>query len=497
MRENARGLCLSVRARTVREIEEAASLLPPEVQLAELRLDLLDPSEVTSGDWMALPRDPSRTWVLTWRSPEEGGGGSRPAGILQKAVEAGFPWIDVEARELDAGNPEAVGVPSDRRWVSHHRAEPPRSRESLFEIWKHLCRHEAALHKLVVPAGGFEVNDWVLDLGRRATTENRPRSIFAQGWVGHVSRILGHLEGNAVTFVARDGSSGTAPGQPTVSQVVKEYALPNVVEPPELYGVLGQSVGRSLSPALHNHAFQAAGINGLYVPLESPRAEPVLDWMRRGRLAGLSVTAPFKERCFDLIDDCEAPARQLGAVNTLWMEGDKLTGANTDMIAAREILSELQVDPAGRMALLGAGGAAASVLAAARELGLGVTVFNRTGPRGRTFSARFGVTWGGLLEELDLPAFDVVANATPLGVGEELPESVRKQSLRGPVLDLAYGSRPSEWEEFAARHGVPYRGGREFLARQAVGQFRRWTGRDVEIAEFMKGFPEEVGVEKR
>jgi shikimate 5-dehydrogenase len=82
-------------------------------------------------------------------------------------------------------------------------------------------------------------------------------------------------------------------------------------------------------------------------------------------------------------------------------------------------------------------------------------------------------------------------------MGEELSESVRKQILRGPVLDLAYGSRSSGWEKLAARHGVSYRGGREFLARQAVGQFRRWTGRDVPVAEFMKGFPEGVGVEKR
>ena len=343
MRENARGLCLSVQARTVREIEEATSLLPPEVQLAELRLDLLDPSEVTAGEWMALPGDPSRTWVATWRSPEEGGGAPRPPGILEKAAEAGFPWIDVEARELDAGDPEATRVPPDRRWVSHHHAESPRSREALFEVWEQVCRHEAALHKLVVPAERFEVNEWLLDLGRRVAGEKRPRSIFAQGWIGHVSRILGHLEGNAVTFVSRDESSATAPGQPTVNQAVREYALPSVAELPELYGVLGQPVGRSWSPALHNRALQAAGINGLYLPLESPRAEPVLNWMRRGKIAGLSVTAPFKERCFDLVDDCDAPARRLGAVNTLWMEGDRLTGANTDLIAAREILSELQI----------------------------------------------------------------------------------------------------------------------------------------------------------
>jgi shikimate dehydrogenase len=253
----------------------------------------------------------------------------------------------------------------------------------------------------------------------------------------------------------------------------------------DLYGVLGNPVRASRSPDIHNHVLRSRGRAALYVPLESADPDPVLDWVRDGRLRGVSVTAPFKRRAAEQAERLEPDAERVGAVNTVWMEDGVLTGANTDVEAARELLSELAV-PGKPAAVVGAGGAAAAVVTAARGLGHPVTVFNRTEASGRVLAERLGAAWGGPPEALDPGGFAVIVNATPVRAGGFLAR-VSAGGVEGKtaVLDLTYGDGPSDWERLA--RGAPFRGGLEFLARQAVGQFRRWTGEAVEPGVFLEG----------
>jgi shikimate dehydrogenase/3-dehydroquinate dehydratase type I len=483
MKETKKAVCVSLSALGADEAKRLVDDLSPDVSMVELRLDTFFPEEVTKGAWKKLAADPARQWVLTWRSPGQGGAATRPPGILRQALESEFAWIDVEVGDLEAGDPESVGIPIDRRWVSHHETEVAGSWMQVTEGWRRVRAHDGALRKYVIPAERFEANTWILDLEREIEAEETPHSVFAQGWVGHVSRILGYFGGNAVTFVAPDKGIHTAPGQPTVDRVLREYSLPKFAKRPDLYGVLGDPAHDSRSPALHNHAFQASGVNGLYLPLESPHVEPVFTWFREGRLAGLSVTAPFKERVFSLVDASEGEAQTLGAVNTIWKDGDRLVGANTDVDAAREVLRSLDVK--GEVAVVGAGGAATAVVGAASNLGFPSTIFNRSGSRGRTLAKRFGIEWGGALEDLNPADFAVVINATPMGGTEEIPKKLRRRHWsKTAILDLTYGPEPSRWERLGP---AVYRGGLEFLARQAVGQFERWTGKRLPFEEFMKG----------
>jgi 3-dehydroquinate dehydratase/shikimate dehydrogenase len=342
---------------------------------------------------------------------------------------------------------------------------------------------------LVVPAHDFRVNDWVLALVPGvAGGDDAPRTVFASGGIGHVSRILGYLLGNSVTYLAVEEGEETAAGQPTLRQALDVYQLPRLPPDPRLYGVMGGTASASRSPEIHNHAFRICGERSLYLPLPSPDPAPVLAWLSTGRLRGLSVTMPHKEAALTAVQHLEEDARRVGAVNTLWSQDGQVHGANTDLNAARGILSDLGLTSGDPIALLGGGGAAAAVIGAAGILGLECTIYNRSARRAETLCARLGGRYGGPPERLTPGSYRGVVNATPMGAAVPLPESLKRADWSGvAILDLAYGKDATELDSIAAAAGAHFVGGLDFLARQAAGQFRRWTHRRLDPEHFAAG----------
>ncbi|HYV50638.1 MAG TPA: type I 3-dehydroquinate dehydratase, partial [Dongiaceae bacterium] len=355
-------------------MRELAGNLPPWVSWIELRLDLLTPEELVGRTWLELPVRYGREWLATWRSPEEGGSsGTRPEGLYGDALEHGFRWVDIEARSFGSEGVELDRIPPERRWVSAHLRETPADVSGLRDEWERLTRHPAAVHKMVLPPSGFETNDRVDELLDMLPATSSRRAIFVQGWPGHPSRILDFWSGQSVVLVAADDRSATAPGQPSLDRVGRVYGLPQLEAPTALFGVLGHPIRHSRSPEIHNHVFRTLGKRSLYLTLESPQPEPVIDWVRRGKLAGVSVTAPFKEAVVSLVDELEEPARRIGAANTIWREGSRLRAANTDIEAATQIFRELGLRQGETVAILGAGGSARAIAAGASETGLNAT----------------------------------------------------------------------------------------------------------------------------
>jgi len=482
MHPGTRRFCVSLDAETVAEARSTVEALPSEVDLVELRLDRLPPEEEARGTWPSLAGTGGREWVFTWRSPREGGKRPRPPGVLARALAAGFAWIDVEAADLASGDEEARAVPSSRRWVSRHLPRSPETAAEVRAAWTDLARHEGALHKLVIPVSRFAENEWVLGLVDEVAP-SRPVSIFGQGEVGHPSRVLGTLRGNAVTYLAGRAGRETAPGQPGVELALDVYGLARIGTDPALYGVLGHRVGASRSPHLHNRAFRARGWNALYMRLEAEDPGEVLRWVRQGGLGGVSVTAPFKESVVSMVDRLEPVAERIGAVNTIWREGNRLLGANTDVEAAVQMLSAFE---GGEIAVLGAGGAARSVMEAARQLDRRVTMFHRDAARGPQVAREMGAGWGGSWSDLDPARFAVIVNATPVGGALPVPPDLVRRPWTGRgFLDLAYGAEPNAWETWVRAGEGAYAGGLEFLARQAVGQARRWMGEEVPLRLYL------------
>ncbi len=183
--------------------------------------------------------------------------------------------------------------------------------------------------------------------------------------------------------------------------------------------LIGSPVEHSLSPVIHQAAFDAAGVDWTYVAFEVAAGGGVgaLDAMRVLGIAGLSVTMPHKREVADAVDRLEPAARALQSVNTVSWEGDQLVGSSTDGAGFVASLAETGIDVAdARVAVIGAGGAARSVIDALGRAGAGdITVLNRTHTHAESAATLARVASVGIAG--DICRADIVVNATRVGMG--------------------------------------------------------------------------------
>lgn len=260
-----------------------------------------------------------------------------------------------------------------------------------------------------------------------------------------------------------------------------------------LAAVIGAPVGHSLSPAIHNAAFRAAGLPWVFVAWEVPEgyAPEALESMERFGVAGLSVTMPHKSAVAQALDSLAEEAEILGAVNCVVREAEadgetKLIGHNTDGYG---IIASLRED-AGFNAegadclVLGAGGAArAAVLALANAGAALVAVANRTPERAEQAAALAGDK-GEVVPADAAGEFDLVVNATPLGMGELKDETPVSPMLLRPeqtVLDLIYNPAETAFLVQARDKGVSAHNGLGMLIHQAARAFELWTSQPAPL----------------
>lgn len=249
----------------------------------------------------------------------------------------------------------------------------------------------------------------------------------------------------------------------------------------DLAVLLGHHIGYSASPAMHNAAFAALGLDARYELADvSPAglAEAVDALRGPGRL-GANVTQPHKLAVCDLVDDVSPEVERLGAANTITCQADRLVAHNTDLPAlAAELAGMGSVSSA---AVLGVGGASRAAEAALRDAGAMVFVVDR----GR---------WDAIPDIL--AECHLLVNATPIGTGsDETP--VAAELLRDDlaVLDLVYRPSPTRLVREARAAGATARGGAGMLLRQAALSFALWTDRDAPVAVMRDALRAELGPE--
>lgn len=255
-------------------------------------------------------------------------------------------------------------------------------------------------------------------------------------------------------------------------------------------GVIGDPVHHSLSPAIHNAAFEALGLDWVYVGLHVPAGEAkhAIRGMAALGIEGLNVTMPHKSDVAKVVDRLSPMARALGAVNTVVREGDELRGESTDGEGFVNALREDEgLDPAGkRFLVLGAGGAARAVVAALGDAGAAeVVVAARRAERGGSCAKLAGgVGRTGTPDEAG--EVDVIVNATPVGMGEVVPLDKTPQLPLDPerlgagqlVVDLVYDPLVTPLVAAARERGAAAVNGVGMLIHQAALAFRLWTGED-------------------
>ena len=250
------------------------------------------------------------------------------------------------------------------------------------------------------------------------------------------------------------------------------------IRPAKIYGVLGNPIGHSLSPVMHNAAFKVRGIHSLYGAFESSDLKGSIRGMRALGIRGMSVTIPFKTAVMPYLDALDPLAEQIGAVNTILNRGGRLTGYNTDGLGAMKALGDT-INPAGkRCVLVGAGGAARGIGFMARESGMALVVANRSVDRGRALAAFLKCPFIPLDRIRETEA-DVLIQTTPVGMfphenASPVPEDMFQKEM--VVMDAIYNPLETQLLKSARARGCATISGLEMFIHQGAEQFRLWTG---------------------
>jgi shikimate dehydrogenase len=249
----------------------------------------------------------------------------------------------------------------------------------------------------------------------------------------------------------------------------------------QLYGIIGNPVRHSLSPIIHNAAFERMGLNAAYLAFEVKDLAEALNGIRGLGMSGVSVTVPFKTQVIPFLDQVEDSAGKIQAVNTIKNEGGKLVGYNTDWRGALEALEEM-VDLMGKkVLLLGAGGAARAIGFGLKKRSCQVFIYNRSLNKAEDLAREFGHV---SLSSIEGMKTDLIINATSVGMSPCNAESpLPKKYLKGGavVMDIVYQPLKTKLLEEAEEQGCRTINGLEMLARQGAAQLEIWIGKKPEI----------------
>ncbi len=357
----------------------------------------------------------------------------------------------------------------------------------------------------------------------------KPMIALGMGEFGLMSRVLAPKFGGFLTFASLRDEEATAPGQPTIEELLGLYRFRSIGRGTRVYGVIGWPVGQSMSPLVHNAGFGAVGFDGVYVPMpvegsyESFKAT-VLSLMDDGGLGfgGASVTIPHKEHLVrsaqqqDGIIVFNPGVRELRAANTYWVNAEIVNGyeewhedvvANTDATAIEQLLDDALGGLSDRRVLIaGAGGVARAAAYACAKRGARVVIANRTAERAQAIVDDFvEVADIGSVSVFDgrwdLCGADAFINCTPVGMAhgpdpEGMAVPVEELGAFPPetvFFDTVYNPVETPMLKAARARGYRVIDGVAMFVKQAGAQFELWTGVDAPIGLFDRLVREKLG----
>ncbi len=495
---NSVRVCVPVCACSLREMESEIVVANKLCDIVELRFDCLEPSEMGNAfDLLeSILESQTRPVIITFRPAEQGG--RREISIAQRKAfwtqiktvlkkhkqnAAAKHYVDLEFADGFAAEKMFEFADIAKVICSHHDfSESPPELQNLYE---RMSSTGASVIKIAVTARDATDCIEVFRLLGRARREQRELIALAMGEAGLLTRVLGPSRGAFLTFASSEAGRETARGQITADDLEKIFRLRSIDKETLITGIIGSPVSHSLSPQIHNAGFAATRLNAVYLPIEVARLD---DFMRRmanprtreieWHLRGFSVTAPHKTGILKNLDWIEPKANEIGAINTVVIEGAELRGYNTDADAALVPLRNLLSLKNAKVAVIGAGGAARALLWGLRQSGSLTTLFARDPERAKQTAERFGAT-SAVLSGAKFDGFDVVINATPLGTRGKFEEitPATAQQLRGArfAYDLVYNPEITLFMREALQAGCQTIGGLSMLVEQAAGQFKLWT----------------------
>ncbi|ASV76789.1 3-dehydroquinate dehydratase I / Shikimate 5-dehydrogenase I alpha [Thermogutta terrifontis] len=476
-------ICVSIaRGRHRHVIAEHHYLAEQGVKLVEIRLDYINgPVNVKR-----LLNERPCPVIMTCRRERDGG---RFRGteqerqlILRTAIAEGVDYIDLE-EDIAASIPR---YGQTKRIISYHNFhETP---ENLQALYDRMATLDPDIIKIATVANHPQDN---LRMFQLVAQSRIPTVGLCMGDIGIPSRILAGKFGAPFSYAAFHSERTLAPGQLSFEEMRDVYRYESIRPDTEVYGVIADPVGHSLSPLIHNAAFQRLGLNKVYIPIRVPREDlfEFIDQAPQWGIKGLSVTIPHKEAILAKLTKADSIVRGIGAANTVIFEGNERLGYNTDCRAALEAietaLGASPKDPTplkGKHALvLGAGGAGKAVAYGLLRAGATVTLTDGDEEKARLLAEKLDcpyVKW----EDRHSVACDILANCTPVGMHPNVdetpfdPKYLRSHML---VFDAVYNPENTLLIKDARARNCKVVTGVEMFVRQACMQFKLFTGLDA------------------
>ena len=496
-------LAVPIAAKDKSEASEYIKIAQREgAEMLELRTDYLaDLNTDKAKELVNCARKTKLPIIATCRDKTQGGAGDWPlslrAEVLIEALNYGVEFIDCEFENFskiqEKLKPSLKRNPKARIILSAHNFDGPWQQGKLVQLYddiKAACPD--AIPKLVYRAK--HINDCfeAFDL---LHNKDGDAIAFCMGVDGLISRILAKKFNSFLSFASVSDDSSTAPGQITVKQLKGLYRWQDLKADTEIFGVIGDPIGHSLSPAIFNASFDSAEINALYVPVlirgEKEEFNEFIDnVINRPYLGfgGFSVTIPHKPHALDYVNASgeyvEPLAENIGAVNTLKVGFNGIvSGYNTDYAGALDALTAaLDIDKhdlhGTSVAVMGAGGAARAVVAGLADVGAKITIYNRTVSKARFLSEEFNCKYAPLTAISDMDA-TIIINCTSIGMYPNTESSIVSSDCIKPdmvIFDTVYNPLETKLLQYAAEAGADTINGAEMFVRQAMAQYKIFTG---------------------
>ncbi|HTW32182.1 MAG TPA: shikimate dehydrogenase [Candidatus Sulfotelmatobacter sp.] len=484
-------VCVAVTGSDAPEMTDKAEALVRDNPFLEFRLDYL------SKPALALPKikrfletHPGTITIATCRRVASGGKfrGSIASqlDLLGKASASGCQLVDVELQTASKIKPEQLQKLRSRAGLilSFHDF---RATRKLDETLEKMLAYPADFYKLVSTATTLSDNVSLIKFLAREGDRHSMVSM-CMGEQGIISRVLGVRAGSVFTFASAGAGEETAPGQVTAQELRNVYRIDQVDVATRVYGVAGDPIGHSLTPAIMNAAFRRENVNAVCLALHAKTLKDLLTCVRDIPIHGMAVTMPYKEAILSHLDNTDSHTTKVGACNTVVRAQDgKLYGFNTDTAGViRPLERRLNTLEGARILVLGAGGAARAAVFALKERGSEVYILNRTAAPAKKLAhqARARIMKRPDLKKL---AFDVIINATPVGMGNSRETPLQEKEINARyVFDMVYDPAETKLLKLAKERGAQIIPGIEMFVHQAARQFEIFTGKPAPWDEMLR-----------
>jgi 3-dehydroquinate dehydratase/shikimate dehydrogenase len=417
-----------------------------------------------------------------WRGNEE-----RRQQLLREAIALGVDYVDLE---MDiASNIRRFG--KTKRIVSYHNLKATPA--ELPDIAEQCDEKEADVVKVATLAQTVAEASLVLELGPKSAVPTIP---IAMGEIGFFTRVLGRKFGAPFTYAGFNPERTFAPGMPIFQELKRDYLYDEIDAQTEIYGVIGDPIGQSLSPAIHNTAFRHLGLNKVLVPFLIPAGTldaslKTLGWLN---VKGFSVTIPHKEAVVPMLTQKDGAVDKTGSCNTVVFSDDGAVGYNTDYRAAMISLEDAlgghtdneDTSPLldKQVLILGAGGVARAIAFGLSRRGATITITNRHDERATHLAEEVGcrtVNWGQRANTLA----EILINCTPVGMHPHVddtpvpPGAFQREGM--VAFDTVYHPENTMFLKLARERGAKTVSGVDMFVLQAAQQFALYTGRDAPL----------------